>query len=64
MPELRCDWGSMHGYLDETTGLVEVKCRNPKCGAKAGVVVLHRFDVKSGALEETVKFKDPRRETQ
>jgi hypothetical protein len=40
-------------------GIVEVKCRNGQCGARRGVVVLHRFDGRTGQLVETLRFRDP-----
>lgn len=54
--ELRCDH-KMHGILTDT-GLLEVKCNSAFCGSRPGVVVLHRFDVESGVLVETKKYKD------
>jgi hypothetical protein len=54
--ELRCDH-TMHGIVDE--GVVEVKCKNNLCGARSGVVVLHRFDIVTGKLLSTNKYQDP-----
>lgn len=54
--ELRCEH-KMHGILMDN-GLLEVKCSSAFCGSKPGVVVLHRFDVKTGMLVETKKYKD------
>jgi hypothetical protein len=60
MTEVRCR-GKLHGILigDDT---VEIKCRSAICGAKAGVVVLHEFNVHTGVLIQTRRFKDPKRE--
>lgn len=57
MAEFRCP-SKLHGAMDDE-GFFEVKCRSRFCGAKPGVVVLHRFKV-SGELIETVRFKDPK----
>lgn len=54
--EFRCDH-LMHGVLG-ADGRFEVKCRSNKCGARSGVVVLHYFDVSTGRLLETKKFRD------
>lgn len=56
--ELRCSH-KLHGRLLDD-GRVEVKCRSAFCGAKPGVVVLHRFDLRTGAVE-TKRFKEPPR---
>lgn len=60
--ELRC--GKLHGILieDGESLLLEVKCSSRVCGARQGVVVLHRFDLhQQGRLVETKRFKDPQR---
>lgn len=56
--ELRCG-GRIHGVIN--TGTIEVKCRSKSCGASAKVVVMHRFDLRTGELVETLKFKNPPR---
>lgn len=57
MDELRCGH-NLHGVLiDENT--LEVKCRSKACGAKRGVVVLHRFDLTTGHLISTNIYRDP-----
>lgn len=56
MREIRCDF-KLHGILI-SDGVLEVKCSSALCGKKPGVVVLHRFDVHTGNLIETKKFKD------
>ena len=55
--ELRCG-NTMHGILREGRYL-EVKCKRRPCGAKPGVVVLHTFDLTTGILTDTKKFRDP-----
>lgn len=57
--ELRCDNGIKFGEVLPEEGLVEVKCRSRRCGHEAGTVVLHRFDLETGALKGTLQFKDP-----
>lgn len=56
MKELRCK-GRLHGILGE--GFVEVKCDSIRCGARKGVVVLHRFAAVDGAFIDTLRFKEP-----
>ena len=58
MGELRCD-NTMHGIIYD--GVLEVKCRNPRCGAAPGVVVLHQFDMKTEMLIDTNRYRDPNR---
>jgi hypothetical protein len=55
--DLRCDNGILFGILDD--GVVKVKCKSDRCGAGPGRVVIHSFDISSGVLLETRKFKDP-----
>lgn len=57
--DLRCDSGIKHGDLAVEEGVLEVKCRSKRCGHQPGIVVIHRFDVKTGALISTHKFTDP-----
>lgn len=56
--DLRCE-AKKHGELDD--GVIEVKCSSRFCGAGPGVVVIHRFDVSTGELVSTHRFKDPTR---
>lgn len=56
MLELRCEH-KQHGLLLED-GRLEIKCSSRFCGAQPGVVVLHRFDLHTGAVE-TVRYKEP-----
>lgn len=58
--ELRCDH-KMHGEL-LGQGILEIKCGSSFCGAAPGIVVLHRFDIHSGKMVETRRFKNPRKE--
>lgn len=57
--DLRCPY-KRHGILISSSTL-EVKCSSALCGAKPGVVVLHRFDLETGDLTETVRFKEPKK---
>lgn len=57
--ELRCDNGILFGVILPEEGLLEVKCRSRRCGHEAGVVVLHRFDLKTGEPKGTLQFKNP-----
>lgn len=58
--ELRCDNKKFGELLDD--GVVEVKCSSRFCGAAAGVIVLHQFDVHTGKLINTMRFREPDRE--
>lgn len=58
MSEIRCE-NKMHGELVE--GFLEIKCRSSFCGSGPGIVVIHRFDVESGKLVETNRYRDPRK---
>lgn len=60
MIDLRCPSGSLYGKIEQD--LLEVKCKNSRCGARVGVVVLHKFDVLTGTLIETKMYRDPSRE--
>lgn len=60
MIELRCQ-NKMHGILSDE-GIVEVKCDSRKCGARPGVIVLHRFSLADGSPIETLRFKNPDKE--
>lgn len=55
--ELRCPNGIKFGELEPP--YLEVKCRSARCGAEAGVIVLHKFDTSSGQLVSTTRFRDP-----
>lgn len=54
MTDLRCE-SKKHGELQDNA--VEVKCSSRFCGANPDVVVIHRFDVRTGELLATRKFK-------
>lgn len=58
MIELRCP-NKMHGELDGNACTITAKCSNSRCGARSGVVVLHKFDLFSGDLIDTKVFRDP-----
>jgi hypothetical protein len=45
--DLRCANGDKFGELLDGRFL-EVRCRNRRCGYRAGVVVVHRFDITTG----------------
>jgi hypothetical protein len=55
---LRCD-AKLHGII-VGTNIIEIKCNSRFCGAQSGIVVLHRFDVSSGLLVETKKYRNPK----
>lgn len=59
--DLRCPNGIKFGEL-VLPGVIEFKCRSDRCGAGAGVVVLHKFDALTGELIETNRYAEPQRE--
>ncbi len=63
MHELRCGNGILFGVVEGK--FLEVSCRSARCGKEAGVIVIHRFDLRSRELVGTKKFRDPgyRKET-
>jgi hypothetical protein len=56
--DLRCGHRKF-AELDPEEGILEVKCTSKFCGAEVGVVVIHRFDVTTGELLGTLKFREP-----
>jgi hypothetical protein len=58
--DLRCDSKKFGELLDDS--VIEVKCSSKFCGASAGLVILHRFDLRTGKLMETLRFREPDRE--
>ena len=59
MNPLRCP-NKLHGEFFPEEGWLEIKCKSRWCGARKDVVVIHRFDVTTGKLLETLKFRDPK----
>jgi len=57
--ELRCQY-RLHGHVDD--GVLEIACRSRFCGKVPGVVVVHRYDLATGKLIETKRFRDPVKE--
>jgi hypothetical protein len=55
--DLRCE-NKLHGIVIED-GVLEVGCDSRFCGAGKGVVVRHRFDMNTGELLHTQRFKQP-----
>jgi hypothetical protein len=55
--ELRCENKILHGIIED--GFLDVKCRSSRCGARRGVVVIHRFSISSWVLLETKVYQDP-----
>lgn len=54
--ELRCE-SKKHGEMDGE--FLEVQCRSRFCGYRPGIVVIHRFDVRTGDLKNTRLFREP-----
>jgi hypothetical protein len=58
MMDLHCENGIKFAELHD--GILEVKCRSRRCGAKRGeTVVIHSFSAYDGSLIETRVFRDP-----
>lgn len=55
--DLRCENGIKFGEIND--GVLEVKCRSNRCGARQGIVVIHRYDCLTGRPLRTRRFKDP-----
>jgi hypothetical protein len=57
--DLRCEHKLLGVLLEPAPdGVVELKCSSRFCGARAGVVVLHRFSTETGKLIGTSRFRD------
>lgn len=54
--DVRCD-NKLHAVLDGS--VLEVRCNSRWCGKRPGVVVIHRFNILTGELIETLRYKDP-----
>lgn len=59
MPDIRCE-NKLHGILVDATTF-EVKCDSRFCGARPGITVLHRFDIRTGAMIDTHRYISPGR---
>lgn len=55
--DLRCPT-RLQAVLHED-GVLEVRCKNNRCGHAPGVVVIHRFNIKTGDLIDTKRYRDP-----
>lgn len=58
--EIRCDF-KLHGIIDPVEDIIEVKCRSAMCGYRPGVTVLHKFDLHTGKMVDTLIFRDPQK---
>jgi hypothetical protein len=58
MMDIRCP-NKLHGILDESGEVIEIKCKSRWCGYRPGVVVVHKFSTKDWALVDTRVFRDP-----
>lgn len=57
--DLSCPNRTRHAVLYPELNVVEVKCDRSFCGAGKGRVVLHRYDIFTGELTETLRFANP-----
>lgn len=55
MQELRCEH-KLHATHDDKW--IEVSCLSRLCGKRAGVVVLHRFDLETGEMTTRI-YRSP-----
>lgn len=55
---LRCQ-SKKHAVL-LSSHVIEVKCSSRFCGARRGVVVLHRFDLDTGEMTTRIFSEPPR----
>ena len=58
--DLRCKGNTLHGRATDGTGTIEVKCKRRRCGHRPGAVVLHTFDLHTGAETGTRIFAEPK----
>jgi len=56
--QLRCE-GTLHGVLSDDHMALEVKCHHRRCGYAKGIIVLHTFDLATGQLVQTRRFREP-----
>lgn len=61
--DLRCESKKHAEILEDPApqGILEVKCDSRFCDAGPGRVVLHRFDLETGTMVDTRRFKTPMR---
>jgi len=59
MRDLRCNYKKHGVVIDSHT--VEIKCDSKFCGAQRGIIILHWFDLETGKLVKTKRFKEIRR---
>lgn len=59
--DLRCESKKHAEILEEPApqGTLEIKCDSRFCGAGPRQVVLHRFDLETGLMVDTRRFKNP-----
>lgn len=57
--ELRCSSKKFGELIIPGAGILEVACDSRFCGKRAGVVVLHRFDLATGEMMDTHQYKTP-----
>lgn len=61
--ELRCK-SKLQGIIKEFPNgkFLEVRCKDKWCAERGtGTVVFHYFDLETGKLDHTVKYRDPRK---
>jgi hypothetical protein len=56
--DIRCE---SKKYAEINDGVIEIKCKSRWCGGGPGVVVIHRWDARTGEVLKDQRFKEPRR---
>ena len=59
---LRCS-NDLYGMFDSDELTLEVKCKRRRCGARPGVIVLHKISLNEGQVGkviQTKRFADPK----
>jgi hypothetical protein len=62
MMELKCASGRLLGMTEGH--FIEIACRSTKCGKRPGVVVIHKFDIRSGDCVSTRRYTEAHDTTQ
>lgn len=61
--DIRCPGKKHLVTVTECVGVVERKCDSRVCGAGRGQVVLHQWDLSTGELTRTTRFRNPQLNT-
>ena len=56
MKDLKCSSGRLLGTVEGH--FLEIACRSTKCGKRPGVVVIHKFDTRTGECLSTRLYQE------